>query len=130
MSEHSEQQSSQEQSNERISRRAHKRAPLEIEVSLESEHNFYAGIAGNVSEGGLFIATHMPPPTGAAVEVHLQLQGNKFDIEGEVCWTRDAEHSSEWLPAGCGIRWLRVSDAALQAISEFVDGRETILFEE
>lgn len=116
--------------NHSASARIHKRAALEVEVTLESEHNFYAGIAGNVSEGGVFVATHVPPPVGATVEVHLRLQGDRYDIEGVVCWTRDATQSSEFIPAGCGIRWLRISEAALRAIAEFVGDRETILFEE
>ena len=45
--------------------RREKRAPLEVEVSLESENNFYSGITGNVSRGGVFIATYTPPPKGA-----------------------------------------------------------------
>jgi len=39
-------------------RRAHVRHDVELEVSLESESNFYMGLTENLSEGGLFIAIH------------------------------------------------------------------------
>ena len=39
-------------------RRRHLRYAVELDVSMSSEHNFYAGFAENLSEGGVFVATH------------------------------------------------------------------------
>ena len=111
--------------------RAHLRVPLSVEVSLESENNFYTGLTDNISEGGVFVATHTPPPRGTHVEFELVLgDGARFPIEGEVCWTRDLRASSPDAPAGCGIRWLRISDAALQAVSAFIHARGTLFYDD
>ncbi len=112
--------------------RVHARAPLSIEVNLESEHNFYAGITGDVSEGGVFVATVSPPPLGALVELLLTLPDapEGFHLTGEVCWIRDRWMVNDGSPPGCGIRWVQISPEALRAVSEFVNRRrDSILFE-
>jgi uncharacterized protein (TIGR02266 family) len=111
-------------------RRVHERVPIEVEVTLESENNFYAGIAGNVSEGGVFVATYTPPPRGAHVELQLKLNDHVFGLHGVVCWTRDVSMGSAEAPAGCGIRFLDLPPDALAAISAFVNRRDTILFDD
>jgi uncharacterized protein (TIGR02266 family) len=106
------------------------RAPLAIEVSLESEHNFYAGITGNVSMGGVFVATYMPPPMGAEVEMLLQLENHEpVKLRGIVCWVRGPKQASADAPAGCGLRWIDLPDGAEKIISRFVDKRDTILYD-
>jgi uncharacterized protein (TIGR02266 family) len=112
--------------------RSNERAPLEVEVSLESENNFYAGITGNVSTGGVFIATYTPPPAGAEVSLELKLAGSaeSFHVRGMVCWSRSPERSSEFAPPGVGIRWIDLPPAVETAIKRFVDKRDTILFDD
>ena len=114
-----------------MSRRVHERAPLEVEVTLESENNFYAGITNDVSEGGVFVATVVPPPVGAWVALTLRLgeEGPSWHVCGEVRWVRDVDAACEGCPPGCGIRWRFIPDEALEAIHAFVAGRDTILFE-
>jgi len=116
--------------------RREKRAPLEIEVNLESENNFYSGITGNVSTGGVFIATYTPPPTGAEVELELALlvppEGTpvRFQLRGVVLWVRGAQQASDFAPAGCGVRWIELPDVAAKAITRFVDKRDTIFYDD
>src|SRR3954469_2560354 len=43
-------------------RREHDRFEVDLQVSVLSEHNLYAGLAENLSAGGLFIATHQLQP--------------------------------------------------------------------
>ena len=114
-----------------VQRRAHVRAPLEVEVTLESEHNFYTGISNDISEGGVFVATHTPPPVGAAVELSLVLPGSaeEFAIVGRVCWVRDLDAACEGCPPGCGIEWVQISPAAVALIQRFVSRRDTILYD-
>jgi uncharacterized protein (TIGR02266 family) len=112
--------------------REHPRVPLSVEVSLESEHNFWAGITNNISEGGIFVVTDHPPPRGTHVTFDLVIGegGERFHIEGEVCWVRDERMASEGSPAGCGIRWVKISDEALRVIHRFVESRDTLFYEE
>ena len=36
--------------------RAHRRLALELEVTLQSDSNFYIGLTENLSDGGIFVA--------------------------------------------------------------------------
>jgi len=112
--------------------RAHQRVPLAVEVTLESDHNFYAGITDNISEGGIFVAMVNPLPTGTAVEFELNLVGSSapYKIRGEVCWVRSDRMASEDMPAGCGIRWVEIADEAMKAIAKFTRSRDTIFYED
>ncbi len=111
--------------------RAHRRAHLEVAVNLESEDNFYAGIAGDVSEGGIFVATFNPPPVGATVELTLSLPDFPagFPVRGVVRWIRDLSACRDGSPAGCGIQFTEIGADALAEVSRFVASRDTILFE-
>lgn len=111
--------------------RLHERAPLEIEVTLESEHNFYCGITNDISEGGVFVATYQPPEVGTIVEIELALptSGHVFRVLGEVRWLRDVNAACEGCPPGCGVRFVELDARAQAAIAEFVRQRDTVLYE-
>ena len=106
------------------------RVPLEVEVTLESDHNFFAGVANNVSEGGIFVATLNPPPVGSEVGFELLLGGERFLVVGVVRWVRDERAASNGAPAGCGVKWGHLEEGALDAIHRFLDVRQTDFFEE
>jgi uncharacterized protein (TIGR02266 family) len=106
------------------------RAKLEVEVNLESDHNFYAGITGNVSMGGVFVATYTPPPIDTIVELDLQIEGQSFHLRGLVCWVRDVDHASDFAPAGCGLQFVALPKDAEKVITRFVGKRDTILYDD
>jgi uncharacterized protein (TIGR02266 family) len=106
------------------------RVPLQVEVTLESDHNFFAGIANNVSEGGLFVATTSPPPVGTEVGFELVLGGERFLVMGVVRWVRDEGAASSGAPAGCGVKWVNLEEGTLAAIQHFVEVRQTDFYEE
>jgi uncharacterized protein (TIGR02266 family) len=105
--------------------------PLDISVTLESDDNFYAGFTGDISEGGLFIATDNPPPVGATVSFRLHLPGEPhgWDIKGVVRWVRRDETGGANVRPGCGVQFTEIPMEAVVEISDFVLKRETILFE-
>jgi uncharacterized protein (TIGR02266 family) len=106
------------------------RVPIEVEVTLESEHNFFTGVAENVSEGGIFIATLHPPPVGSEVGFELVLGGERFLVHGEVRWVRDERAAGPGAPAGCGVKWIMIEDGAFDAIARFVAVRQTDFYED
>ncbi|MGZ3443684.1 MAG: TIGR02266 family protein [Polyangia bacterium] len=106
------------------------RVPLEVEVTLDSDHNFFTGIANNLSEGGIFIATRSPPPVGSEVGFELLLGGERFLVMGAVRWVRAESAASSGAPAGCGVRWLNLEDGTLAAIQHFVEVRQTDFYED
>jgi uncharacterized protein (TIGR02266 family) len=111
--------------------RQHQRVAVEIEVSMSSENNFYAGITNNVSEGGVFIATYTPPAKGSVVDIQLKLPNTPemFPVRGVVMWIRDIDAADigDGTPPGVGLRWTEISPQALQAITKFVASRDTML---
>jgi len=106
------------------------RVPLEVEITLESEHNFFTGITNNISEGGIFIATPAPPPVGSEVGFQLVLGDLRFPVAGVVRWVREEIAASPGAPAGCGVRWGHLPEGALAAVHRFVAARETDFYEE
>jgi uncharacterized protein (TIGR02266 family) len=111
-------------------KRAHERVRLEVGVTLESDHNFYTGLTSDISEGGLFVATHALWPVGTKVSVRFRLPGvdRPFQVDAEVRWVRDGRFST--LPPGIGLRFDRLPPDALLAVTGFVQGRDTIFYEE
>ena len=111
-------------------RRAHERAPLEIEVTVASDHNFYNGFSENISEGGLFVATHVPLPVGRSIDVEFTLPSapRPIRVACVVCWIRPYREDSD-VPAGMGLRFadLTAEDEAL--IAAFVRKREPIFYD-
>jgi len=111
--------------------RAHVRAPLELEIDLESDHNFYSGLTSDISEGGIFVGTHMLPAIGEELEMSLKLPGHAeaFTIRGTVRWLRELRVSSDDAPQGFGMQWKELSSEAAAAIRTFVSMRDTIYYE-
>jgi uncharacterized protein (TIGR02266 family) len=104
---------------------------LEVPVDIESENNFYAGITGDVSEGGVFVATHAAPPADTAVMILLTLPGHEpLELPGVVRWIRSPQAAGDGLPPGCGVKWLELPEQGRSAIARFVEEREPIFFEE
>jgi uncharacterized protein (TIGR02266 family) len=110
--------------------RVHARVELHVEVTLESEHNFYTGLSSNVSEGGLFVASDALPPIGTRMLVRFALgeSPEPIDAVGEVRWLRDRR--SPDFPCGFGVRFLTISEDALRRVASFVSSRDSIFYEE
>ena len=104
--------------------------PFEIEVSMQSEHNFFTGIANNISEGGIFIATLAPPPVGSEIGFELVVGGERFLVMGTVLWVRSELAAEPGLPAGCGVKWGHIEDGMVEAIQRFVQLRDTDLYDD
>lgn len=112
-------------------RRRHSRYAVELEVSLSSDHNFYAGFAENLSEGGVFVATHSLKAVGSKIDLSLHLPGSESPVQvhGEVRWVREYREGSD-VPPGIGIRFLELGPEAVQAIGAFLSHREPLFFDD
>ena len=104
---------------------------VELEVTLEGSHNFYMGFTENVSEGGLFVATHRYKPIGSIVRLSLRLPAVEEPVEvlGEVRWVREANESNN-VPPGMGISFQEISETGLHAISAYVKTTEPLFFDD
>ncbi len=111
-------------------RREHSRFSVDLDVTVGSDHNFYAGFAENLSAGGVFIATHKLKPAGSKIELSISLPGgSKVQALGEVRWIRVFNETSD-TPPGMGVKFLEIDGAAVQAIDEFLASREPLFFDD
>jgi type IV pilus assembly protein PilZ len=109
----------------------HSRFSVVLDVTVSSEHNFYAGFVENMSVGGVFIATHQLKPVGDRVELHVNLPGLDQPIRGrgEVRWIRVFSEESN-VPPGMGIKFDALDAADVRSIEQFLAQREPLFYEE
>ncbi len=112
-------------------RREHERFSVDLEVSLGSEHNFYAGLAENLSVGGVFIATHRLQKVGSTIDLSLRMPESEeiYQLVGEVRWVRVYNEQSD-TPPGLGIRFRELPPRVSAAIGRFLDQREPLFFDD
>ena len=112
-------------------RREHDRFAVDLQVSVLSETNFYAGLAENLSAGGLFIATHQLQKVGSKIELSLRMPDSEevFQIVGEVRWVRLYNDQSDTMP-GLGVRFTELPTGASAAINRFLGQREPLFFDD
>jgi uncharacterized protein (TIGR02266 family) len=110
--------------------RAHIRSALGVEISLGSDHNFFVGLAENVSAGGVFIATHEAHAIGSELELELKLPERQQPIRarGKVCWVRPYDAAND-APAGVGIRFSKLAPGDVSSIEAFIEQREPFFYE-
>ena len=106
------------------------RYECELAVTLHSESNFYTGLAENLSESGVFIATHQAHPIGTLIDVSLTLPNSReaLWLRGEVRWVRKYRDSMNE-PPGMGIRFIDLTAADEAAIGVFL-GKRTPIYHE
>jgi uncharacterized protein (TIGR02266 family) len=117
-------------------RRTSPRVELELEVTLESDSNFYTGLTQDISSGGIFVSTHQLRRIGEHVMVKFKLPGSATPIavESEVRWLREAgpihDHRSVDYPPGMGLRFLTLSSESRLAIAAFLKARDSIFYDD
>lgn len=108
-------------------RRSFDRVPLETEVSLSSESQFFAGLSGDISTGGVFVATYRVLPVGAHVTVEFALGDRAVSTKGTVRWLREASGDT---PPGVGIAFDELTDESRRDIVAFCERRAPLYYDE
>lgn len=109
-------------------RRSAARIEVEVEVSLASDSQFFAGLTGNLSTGGVFVATYRRLPIGCRVVMQIALVDGEILAEGSVRWIREEASGA---PPGLGIAFDGPLDAdATLRIERFCAVREPLLHED
>lgn len=113
-------------------KRQFRREDLEVQVDLESEHNFYTGFTENVSTGGLFIATRDLLPIGSRFRIRFSLPTAEEPIEAEceVRWQRLEQLDNADVTPGLGVRFLDLDEKAQDAVNAFIRKRETLFYDD
>ncbi|MBX3269285.1 MAG: TIGR02266 family protein [Sandaracinaceae bacterium] len=105
-------------------RRGAPRAELEVEVGLEGANRFFTGMTGDLSAGGLFVATDTPLVVGTELVLSFVLpDGYRVATDASVAWVRAPRYRPDELPAGMGVRFERLGDADRHAIEHFLRDR-------
>lgn len=115
-----------------IEERESRREDIYAAVDLFSEHNFWSGLTMNMSDGGVFVATHTTVPTGTRLLLHLLLPFEKgaLVVEAEVRWTR-AYTGQRDVPPGLGLKFVDPDPVTLKKIKKFVATvREPLFYED
>ena len=112
-------------------RRETRRKRVSVNVGMRTEHGFWNGFAENISEGGIFIATHAPFDIGEKVDLSFALakKGGKkvFSVACEVRWIRP--DSGGGLPPGMGLKFLDLAPGVSAEIQEHIErGALDVLF--
>jgi uncharacterized protein (TIGR02266 family) len=105
------------------------RLDVSLMVSIDSDSNFYVGFTENLSDGGVFVATHAPRPIGCLVDLAVALP-NQLPIhaKGTVAWVREYSDANEAAP-GMGIRFDQISPEDVTRILEFTRARQPMFFD-
>ncbi len=116
---------------EGIERREFPRIEASVEVSFESETNFFQGFSEDISDGGLFIATYKLQPVGTVMEVEFTLPtGHIVRTDAEVRWLRDLREDSPDVHPGMGLRFLALLPEDARAIASFTRSRSPLFYDE
>ena len=101
------------------------------DVTMDSPSNFYAGLTGNVSAGGLFVATDRLYPAGTFLQLQFRLPGSPDPIKtvGEVRWVAGGETAVSGT-TGMGVRFLNLRDQDLALIEAFTKRRPTFFYDD
>ncbi len=83
------------------------RAHLAVKVGMEQGHHFFTGFSGNISGGGLFVATPQALPIGTEVDLFFEMpDGHSVSVRAEVRWVRGRDPSAPESPQGVGLAFL------------------------
>lgn len=107
-------------------RRSRPRVQIAVEVSLTSDSQFYTGLTGDLSEGGVFIATYHHLPVGSAIDVTLALPDGEVHARGSVRWKREP---ADGVVPGLGVAFDELPAATREAIEAFCRERDPIYYE-
>jgi uncharacterized protein (TIGR02266 family) len=112
-------------------RRLQPRYEVAVEVTFESEHNFYTGLTQDLSGGGLFVATHQLRPIGERIRLHFTLPSSKEPIEAitEVRWVRPTAVKGGGGDVGMGLMFLQLAPQAKEAVKAFLVKRDSLYFD-
>ena len=110
-------------------RRITDRMELLTQVGLEGDNRFYTGKTGDLSRGGLFIATDDPLPVGTRIILSFVLP-DQYRVSAEACvaWVRAPRYRPHELPAGMGVRFERLGDEAREAVEQFLIERPAFYY--
>jgi hypothetical protein len=91
----------------KVKTRQRLRVPLETEIVFSTEGEFHAGLAVNVSRGGLFLSARQILPVNSPVTIYLSspetIDHALVEAPAKVVWATERGISTSLLPPGMGL---------------------------
>lgn len=108
--------------------RKDKRAPVALKVRFKSAtvDEFIEQYAGDISRGGIFIKTKTPMAVGTLLKFDFQLKDESRLIHGvgRVVWRREPEEAGDELPAGMGIKFIKMDPKSRTLVEQIASSRD------
>jgi len=100
-------------------RRRFGRSDMLVRVEYSTVDEIFSEFTRDINEGGLFIETEKPRPTGTEVAMRFNLPGNYEPLQtiGRVVWVRSA---SDQEPSGMGIEFDELSEQDRDRINQMI----------
>jgi Tfp pilus assembly protein PilZ len=107
------------------------RALVEVILHAGSESNVWLGFSQDIAEGGVFVASYVSHPIGAALDLDLLINDRDaaVRVSGEVCWLRPPSAGDD-MPAGYGVRLTEASKQATQLLTRLANVRTPIFYDD
>jgi type IV pilus assembly protein PilZ len=92
-------------------RRSYERIDVEWSVDCETEQTFLYASITNISEMGIFVATHEPLEVGTRLTLRFAMPGEQapFILSGQVAWVNPIKLLSDNPNPGMGVRFVDLS---------------------
>jgi hypothetical protein len=95
----------------KVKTRQRLRVPLETEIVFSTEGEFHAGLAVNVSRGGLFLSAPRILPVNSPITIYLAspeaIDQALVEAPAKVVWATERGISTSLLPPGMGLSIVR-----------------------
>ena len=111
----------------RPEQRASVRHELKVDVTIASDTHFFAGLAGDVSRGGIFVATFADIKVGQRIFLQLSLLDHEISAVGTVRWRREAAES---VTPGVGIQFDKLDSTFMELVEKFCADRPPMYVDE
>ncbi len=111
-------------------RRSGERIEIEAVIGFHTETNFFTGFSGDLSDGGLFIATWDLLSVGEELTLSFVLpEGRRIRARARVSWVREPPRSSdETHQPGMGVVFEDLGEADKAAVMRFIRVRAPLFF--
>jgi uncharacterized protein (TIGR02266 family) len=110
-------------SDDKLAMRESVTVPIRLRVNFESAGTLQGCLMTNLSRGGVFINSAMPPPIGTRIQLRLRLRddGTEVEIPGEVVAT-NVGPAFELRQLGMAIRFLDAGPEASALLERLYEG--------
>ena len=107
-------------------RRVHARILTRVLVDFDSSDTYLYDYSNDLSEGGIFIETENPLPSGSELTLRFTLPNidRVFEVKGTVKWKSDTKlqdaNPQKKMPRGMGIQFSEMEDIDREMIRKYV----------